>query len=89
MLVKADCEGNEGPQSFNKTEADGANMLARALKPIEVGCQTFIIYIYFIKCIYNIATLVFRSWFLPRQAQDSNGKASKTTFHKTWTCAVR
>jgi alpha-glucuronidase len=46
MLVKADCEGNEGPQSFNKTEADGANMLARALKPIEVGCQTFIIYIY-------------------------------------------
>ena len=35
VLVKADCEGNAGPQSFNKTEADGANMLARALKPIE------------------------------------------------------
>lgn len=29
--MKADCEGNEGPQTFNKTEADGANMLARAL----------------------------------------------------------
>ena len=35
FLVKADCEGNEGPQSFNRTEADGANMLARALKPID------------------------------------------------------
>ena len=35
VLVKADCEGNEGPQSYNKTEADGANMLARALKPID------------------------------------------------------
>jgi alpha-glucuronidase len=35
VLVKADCEGNQGPQSFNKTEADGANLLARALKPIK------------------------------------------------------
>ena len=35
VLVKADCEGNEGPQSFNKTEADGANMLSRALKPLK------------------------------------------------------
>ena len=34
FVVKADSEGNQGPQSFNKTEADGANLLARALKPI-------------------------------------------------------
>ena len=31
FLVKADSEGNQGPQSFNATEADGANLLARAL----------------------------------------------------------
>ena len=34
FVVKADSEGNQGPQAFNKTEADGANLLARALKPI-------------------------------------------------------
>ena len=34
FVVKADSEGNQGPQSFNKTEADGANLLARALNPI-------------------------------------------------------
>jgi alpha-glucuronidase len=33
FLVKADSEGNTGPMQFNRTEADGANMLARALKP--------------------------------------------------------
>ena len=31
FLVKADSEGNLGPQSFNCTEAEGANMLASAL----------------------------------------------------------
>jgi alpha-glucuronidase len=33
FLVKADSEGNTGPMQFNRTEADGANMLARALAP--------------------------------------------------------
>eukprot|EP00927_Polykrikos_kofoidii_P054465 TRINITY_DN48879_c0_g1_i1.p1 TRINITY_DN48879_c0_g1~~TRINITY_DN48879_c0_g1_i1.p1 ORF type:complete len:910 (+),score=68.65 TRINITY_DN48879_c0_g1_i1:61-2790(+) len=33
FVVKADSEGNQGPQAFNRTEADGANMLARALRP--------------------------------------------------------
>ena len=33
VLVKADSEGNIGPMSFNRTEADGANMLARLLRP--------------------------------------------------------
>jgi alpha-glucuronidase len=33
FLVKADSEGNLGPQSFNCTEAEGANMLARAVQP--------------------------------------------------------
>jgi alpha-glucuronidase len=45
FLVKADCEGNAGPQSFNRTEADGANMMARALRPIDdtvVIWRTFI-----------------------------------------------
>ena len=32
VVVKADSEGNVGPMSFNRTEADGANMLARILK---------------------------------------------------------
>jgi len=31
FLVKADSEGNLGPDNFNKTEADGANLLADAL----------------------------------------------------------
>jgi alpha-glucuronidase len=33
FLVKADSEGNIGPQSYNCTEADGANLLARAVAP--------------------------------------------------------
>ena len=31
FLVKADSEGNIGPLRFNRTEADGANLLARAV----------------------------------------------------------
>lgn len=41
FVVKADSEGNQGPQAFNKTEADGANLLARALKTV-VSKQAFI-----------------------------------------------
>lgn len=33
FLVKANSEGQPGPQDFGRTHADGANMLARALKP--------------------------------------------------------
>jgi alpha-glucuronidase len=33
FLVKADAEGNLGPLGYNRTEADGANLLARALGP--------------------------------------------------------
>jgi len=33
VLVKADSEGNVGPMTFNCTEADGANLLARAIAP--------------------------------------------------------
>ena len=33
FLVKADSEGNAGPQSYNRTEADGANLLAKAVAP--------------------------------------------------------
>ena len=32
-LVKADSEGNGGPIVYNRTEADGANLLARAVAP--------------------------------------------------------
>lgn len=32
-LVKADSEGRPGPFTYNRTHADGANMLARALAP--------------------------------------------------------
>ena len=32
-LVKADSEGMPGPQSYNRNHAEGANMLAEALKP--------------------------------------------------------
>ncbi|EGB04646.1 hypothetical protein AURANDRAFT_10378, partial [Aureococcus anophagefferens] len=32
VVVKADSEGDVGPMSYNRTEADGANMLARVLK---------------------------------------------------------
>src|SRR5215470_6537914 len=33
FLVKADSEGQPGPQSYSRTHADGANMLADALAP--------------------------------------------------------
>jgi alpha-glucuronidase len=33
FLVKADSEGDLGPMHFGATEADGANLLARALAP--------------------------------------------------------
>ena len=33
FLVKANSEGQPGPQNYNRTHADGANMLAKALKP--------------------------------------------------------
>ena len=33
FLVKANSEGQPGPQNFGRTHADGANMLAEALKP--------------------------------------------------------
>ena len=32
FLVKANSEGQPGPQTYNRTHADGANLLARALK---------------------------------------------------------
>ena len=33
FLVKADSEGQPGPQDYNRSQADGANMLADVLKP--------------------------------------------------------
>lgn len=33
MVVKANSEGQPGPQNYGRTHADGANMLAQALKP--------------------------------------------------------
>lgn len=33
FLVKANSEGQPGPQNYGRTHADGANMLAQALKP--------------------------------------------------------
>lgn len=33
FLVKADSEGRPGPFTYNRTQADGANMLAKALAP--------------------------------------------------------
>jgi alpha-glucuronidase len=35
FLVKANSEGQPGPQDFGRTHADGANMLADALKPYD------------------------------------------------------
>ncbi|MTI40587.1 alpha-glucuronidase [Fulvivirga lutimaris] len=35
FLVKANSEGQPGPQNFGRTHADGANMLAKALKPFN------------------------------------------------------
>ena len=33
FLVKADSEGRPGPFTYGRTHADGANMLAEAVKP--------------------------------------------------------
>ena len=33
FLVKADSEGRPGPYTYNRTHADGANMLAEAVEP--------------------------------------------------------
>ena len=35
FLVKANSEGQPGPCDFNRTHAEGANMLADALKPYK------------------------------------------------------
>lgn len=35
FLVKADSEGRPGPFTYGRTQADGANMLARAVEPYE------------------------------------------------------
>ncbi len=35
FLIKADSEGRPGPFTYGRTHADGANMLAKALKPYE------------------------------------------------------
>ncbi|GAB3794009.1 alpha-glucuronidase family glycosyl hydrolase [Spirosoma humi] len=35
FLVKANSEGEPGPQDYNRTHAEGANMLAEALKPYD------------------------------------------------------
>ena len=35
FLVKANSEGEPGPQDFGRTHADGANMLANVLKPYK------------------------------------------------------
>jgi alpha-glucuronidase len=35
FLVKANSEGEPGPQDYGRTQADGANMLAEALKPFH------------------------------------------------------
>jgi mannonate dehydratase len=35
FIVKANSEGEPGPQDYNRTHADGANMLAKALAPYD------------------------------------------------------
>ncbi len=35
FLVKANSEGQPGPQNYNRTHVDGANMLAKALQPFN------------------------------------------------------
>jgi len=44
FIVKADSEGEPGPFQYNRTHADGANMLAQALKPFggEVIWRCFV-----------------------------------------------
>ena len=36
-VVKADSEGEPGPHTYNRTEADGANMMARSMGKNENG----------------------------------------------------
>eukprot|EP00041_Stephanoeca_diplocostata_P036828 m.1361285 g.1361285 ORF g.1361285 m.1361285 type:complete len:1107 (-) comp24941_c0_seq4:255-3575(-) len=38
FLVKADCEGQPGPATYNRTELEGANALADALAPVGGIC---------------------------------------------------
>lgn len=45
FLVKADSEGRPGPFTYNRTHADGANMLARAIKPYG-GCVIWRCFVY-------------------------------------------
>ncbi|MDR0487114.1 MAG: alpha-glucuronidase [Treponema sp.] len=44
FLVKADSEGEPGPFQYNRTHADGANMLAKAVKPFggEIVWRCFV-----------------------------------------------
>ena len=35
FLIKADCEGEPGPDTYNVTELEGANLLADALGPVD------------------------------------------------------
>jgi alpha-glucuronidase len=44
FLVKADSEGEPGPFQYNRTHADGANMLAQAVKPFggEIVWRCFV-----------------------------------------------
>lgn len=47
FLVKADSEGNKGPIGYNRTEADGANLLARALsKKVDGGIVMWRAFVY-------------------------------------------
>lgn len=39
FLVKANSEGQPGPGDYKRTHADGANMLADALKPYKGYCD--------------------------------------------------
>ena len=48
FLVKANSEGMPGPQTYDRTHADGANMLARALKPYG-GIVMWRAFVYFAK----------------------------------------
>ena len=39
FLVKANSEGQSGPQDYGRTHADGANLLADAVKPYGGNCD--------------------------------------------------
>lgn len=45
FLIKADSEGRAGPFTYGRTHADGANMLARAVKPYG-GCIIWRCFVY-------------------------------------------